>query len=150
MKLKTIVKCAFVGLALSAMPLQAQNKVNDSTKFFSLSRLTVGGYGEAVYTRNFYSDNMFRYSHAERYKDAKGHGRIDLPHVVINLGYDFGKGWSMGSEIEFEHGGSEVAVEIEAEETGEFEHEIERGGEVALEQFWIQKTFGIPAEENQQ
>jgi hypothetical protein len=48
----------------------------------------------------------------------------------------------MGSEIEFEHGGSEVAVEIEAEETGEFEHEIERGGEVALEQFWIQKSFG--------
>ena len=48
----------------------------------------------------------------------------------------------MGSEIEFEHGGNEVAVEIEAEETGEFEHEIERGGEVALEQFWIQKSFG--------
>ena len=54
--------------------------------------------------------------------DYKGHGRVDLPHVVINLGYDFGKGWSMGTEIEFEHGGSEVAVEIEAEETGEFEH----------------------------
>ena len=64
MKLKTIAKCTFLGLALSVMPLQAQNKVNDSTKFFSLSRLTVGGYGEAVYTRNFYSDNMFRYSHA--------------------------------------------------------------------------------------
>lgn len=105
------------------------------------SRLTVGGYGEAVYTRNFYSDNMFRYSHPDRYKDAKGHGRVDLPHVVINIGYDFGHGWTMGSEIEFEHGGNEVAVEMEAEETGEFEHEIERGGEVALEQFWIQKSF---------
>ena len=105
------------------------------------SRLTIGGYGEAVYTRNFYSDNMFRYSHPDRYKDAKGHGRIDLPHVVIMLGYDFGHGWTMGSEIEFEHGGNEVAVEMEAEETGEFEHEIERGGEVALEQFWIQKSF---------
>ena len=142
MKIKQIVQCAVFGLALSALPLQAQNSTADSTKLFSLSRLTVGGYGEAVYTRNFYSDNMFRYSHAERYKDAKGHGRIDLPHVVINLGYDFGKGWSMGSEIEFEHGGNEVAVEVEAEETGEFEHEIERGGEVALEQFWIQKSFG--------
>ena len=105
------------------------------------SRLTVGGYGEAVYTRNFYSDNMFRFSHPDRYKDAKGHGRVDLPHVVINIGYDFGHGWTMGSEIEFEHGGNEVAVEMEAEETGEFEHEIERGGEVALEQFWIQKSF---------
>ena len=125
MKMKTIAKCAALGLALSVMPLQAQN--ND-TVVEKKSRLTIGGYGEAVYTRNFYSDNMFRYSHAERYKDAKGHGRVDLPHVVVNLGYDFGKGWSMGSEIEFEHGGNEVAVEIEAEETGEFEHEIERGG----------------------
>ena len=105
------------------------------------SRLTIGGYGEAVYTRNLYSDNIFRYSHPNRYKDAKGHGRVDLPHVVIMLGYDFGHGWTMGSEIEFEHGGNEVAVEMEAEETGEFEHEIERGGEVALEQFWIQKSF---------
>ena len=130
MKTKTIAKCALLGLALGAMSLQAQT--ND-TIVEKKSCLTIGGYGEAVYTRNFYSDNMFRYSHAERYKDAKGHGRIDLPHVVINLGYDFGKGWSMGSEIEFEHGGNEVAVEIEAEETGEFEHEIERGGEVAYD-----------------
>ena len=32
-----------------------------------------------------------------------------------------GKGWSVGTEIEFEHGGPEVAVEIEAEEGGEYE-----------------------------
>lgn len=106
-----------------------------------INRLTLGGYGEAVYSRNFYSDNMFRYSHADNYKDSKGHGRVDLPHIVIMIGYDFGKGWSMGSEIEFEHGGTESAVEIEAEETGEFEKEIERGGEVSFEQFWLQKSF---------
>ena len=150
---------AIIGLLLALpLPMQAQNpstvsrpknkkievlKNGDVEKTEEKTpRLTVGGYGEAVYTRNFYSDNMFRYSHAERYKNAKGHGRVDLPHVVISIGYDFGKGWSMGGELEFEHGGSEVAVEIEAEETGEFEHEIERGGEVALEQFWIQKSFG--------
>lgn len=101
----------------------------------------MGGYGEAVYTRNFYSDNMYRYSKADSYKDSDGHGRVDLPHVVIMIGYDFGKGWSMGSEIEFEHGGTESAIEVEDEEAGEFEKEIERGGEVALEQFWIQKSF---------
>ncbi len=105
------------------------------------SRLQLGGYGEAVMTRNFYSDNVFRYSHADKYKDAHSHGQFDLPHVVIMLNYNFGKGWSMGSEIEFEHGGTESAVEMEAEEVGEFEKEIERGGEVALEQFWIQKSF---------
>lgn len=104
------------------------------------SRLTVGGYGEAVYIRNFYSDNVFRYTKAEKYKDDPGFGRVDLPHAVIMLGYDFGHGWSVGTEIEFEHGGIEAATEKETEETGEFEQEIERGGEVALEQFWVQKS----------
>ena len=138
MKLKTIATSALLGLVMSTGGLFAQDSISPKPQ----PRLTIGGYGEAVYTRTFYSDNMYRYSHAASYKDAQGHGRLDLPHVVINLGYDFGKGWTMGSEIEFEHGGNEVAVEIEAEETGEFEHEIERGSEVALEQFWIQKSFG--------
>ena len=57
------------------------------------------------------------------------------------LGYDFGKGWKLGMEIEFEHGGVEAAVERENGEAGEFEKEIERGGEVALEQFWVEKSF---------
>ena len=104
------------------------------------SRFTIGGYGEAVYSRNFYSDNYLRYDSPQDYKDDK-HGRFDLPHVVLMLGYDFGKGWSMGMEIEFEHGGTESTVEIEEHEGGEYETEVERGGEVALEQFWIQKSF---------
>ena len=106
-----------------------------------LNRLVIGGYGEAVMTYNMYSDNFGIYSKPENYRDAKGHGRFDLPHVVIMLGYDFGRGWTLGTEIEFEHGGTEAAVERENEEAGEFEKEIERGGEVALEQFWIQKSF---------
>lgn len=113
----------------------------DTTEAKKASRLTVGGYGEAVYSRHFYSDNVFRYSKAEKYKDAPGYGRVDLPHAVIMLGYDFGHGWTVGTEIEFEHGGIEAAVEKETEETGEFEQEQERGGEVALEQFWVQKSF---------
>ena len=112
----------------------------DSTAAKS-SRLTVGGYGESVVSRHFYSDNVFRYTHADRYSNAPGYTRVDIPHAVIMLGYDFGHGWTMGTEIEFEHGGVEAAVEKETEETGEFEQEVERGGEVALEQFWLQKSF---------
>lgn len=140
-KMKHFIGKSTCSLLLFGMTFQVLAQGNDSVPARK-SRLTLGGYGEAVYTRNFYSDNMFRYSHSEQYKESKGHGRVDLPHVVIMIGYDFGKGWSMGSEIEFEHGGVESAIEIEAEETGEFEKEIERGGEVALEQFWIQKSFG--------
>ena len=106
-----------------------------------LDRLTLGGYGEAVYTWNMYSDNFGIYSSPETYRNVKGHGRFDLPHVVVMLGYDFGRGWTLGMEIEFEHGGVEAYVERENEGAGDLEKEIERGGEVALEQFLIQKTF---------
>lgn len=106
-----------------------------------LSRLTLGGYGEIAMTRNFYSDNINRYSHPNDYKNTKSHGRFDVPHVTFMVGYDFGKGWRMNAEVEFEHGGTETAVELEAEEAGEYEKEIERGGEVDLEQFWIEKTI---------
>lgn len=113
--------------------VKAQSKVS------AWDRLHVGGYGEVAFSRNFYSDNYLRYSEPGKYKGS--HGRFDVPHVVVYLGYDFGKGWSMSSEIEFEHGGTESAIEIETEEAGEYESEIERGGEVALEQFYIQKEF---------
>ncbi|MDR1257903.1 MAG: hypothetical protein LBK65_01295 [Tannerellaceae bacterium] len=104
------------------------------------SALTIGGYGEAVAQRMFYSDNVERYKYPAINKDAT-HGRFDLPHVVFYLSYDFGHGWKVSTEVEFEHGGAGSTVEIENEETGEYETEVEKGGEVALEQFWIEKTF---------
>lgn len=104
------------------------------------ARFTIGGYGEATYSYNMFSDAWNRYKTPENFK-GDSHSRVDLPHVVIYMGYDFGKGWSMGTEIEFEHGGVETAVEMEDDEGGEYETEVERGGEVALEQFWLQKSF---------
>ena len=104
-------------------------------------RLSIGGYGESVFSRNYYSDHVSRYSQPEEHKNDPSHGRFDIPHAVIYLGYDFGKGWSFGTEIEFEHGGNGIAYEKEDEEGGEWEQETEKGGEVELEQFWIQKSF---------
>lgn len=136
-------------LIIAAATAQAQGETAiisiDTTrvnKFVNaLSRLSLGGYGEAVMTRNFYSQSFNRYNAPERYKNDGSHGRFDLPHVTISLGFDFGKGWTLGSELEFEHGGTETAVEIEAEEAGEYEAETEKGGEVALEQLWLNKAF---------
>lgn len=103
-------------------------------------QLTIGGYGEATYRRNFYSSNPGRYKQPAQYKGQQ-FGEFDLPHVCFYIGYDFGKGWSLGSEIEFEHGGTEAAMEVEGDEGIEYETEVERGGEVALEQLWIQKKW---------
>ena len=118
-----------------------ENKSPEEVKPRRRGRFTIGGYGEITAKHCFYSNNYLRYGkNPEKYANDH-YGEFDLPHVVINLGYDFGKGWSMGTEIEFEHGGTESAVEIEEEEGGEYESEIERGGEVALEQFWLQKEI---------
>lgn len=104
-------------------------------------RFSIGGYGEVALSRNYYSDNVYRYRSPEDYADDPSHGRFDIPHVALSLSYDLGKGWLVSTEIEFEHGGTGSAVEKEWEEGGEWEGETEKGGEVELEQFWVQKTF---------
>lgn len=124
----------------------AQESAGDSVmSHVKGNRLSVGGYGEIVYSRNFYSDNPFRYAHPAEHKNDPTHGRFDIPHAVIYLGYDFGKGWTMGTEIEFEHGGTGQAYELEDDEFAEWEAETEKGGEVELEQFWLQKSFSQAA-----
>ncbi len=126
------------GIASANAQVAAADSVYQHTKG---NRLSVGGYGEVAYSRNFYSDAGNRYSNASTYKNAPKHGRFDIPHAVIYLGYDFGKGWTLGTEIEFEHGGSGQSIEYEAEEAIEYEQETEKGGEVELEQFWLNKRF---------
>ncbi len=123
--------------------VKAQQNAADSVMNHAKgNRLSVGGYGEVAMSRNFYTDAGKRYSNASAYKNSPHHGRFDIPHAVIYLGYDFGKGWTMGTEIEFEHGGTGQSIEYEAEEAIEYEQETEKGGEVELEQFWLQKSFG--------
>lgn len=135
-------KLLFFMFFVFLLPLASVAQESDTTHVEQRkSRLQIGGYGEVVYTRNFFSDKYLRYTDAANYANDKGHGRFDIPHLVLWLGYDFGKGWSLGTEIEFEHGGTGSAVEIEEEEGGEYESEVERGGEVVLEQFWINKAW---------
>ena len=123
------------------MGSKEEAKAESGKRKVERGKFTIGGYGEVTAKHCFYSNNYLRYGkNPEKYANDH-YGEFDLPHVVIYLGYDFGKGWSVGTEIEFEHGGTESAIEIEEEEGGEYEGEIERGGEVALEQFWLQKAF---------
>lgn len=141
-KIKTAFSACALACCLAAGTAQAQTSASDSVyQHAKGNRLSIGGYGEVALTRNFYSDNVYRYRNPGSYANDPGHGRFDVPHAVIYLSYDFGKGWTMSSEIEFEHGGSGGAVEKEWEEGGEWEQETEKGGEVELEQFWIQKSF---------
>jgi hypothetical protein len=142
---RNLLFCCILAL-LATQHVNAQTHAGDSVMSHARgNRLSVGGYGEVALSRNFYSDHVSRYSQPEQHKDDPSHGKFDLPHVVVYLGYDFGKGWTMGTEIEFEHGGNGLAYEKEDEEGGEWEQEVEKGGEVELEQFWLQKSFSHAA-----
>jgi len=66
---------------------------------------------------------------------------MDLSRFVLAPRYNFGNGWSFASELEIEHGGTGSTVEFDAEEAGEYETEIEKGGEVALEQLYLQYQY---------
>lgn len=116
----------------SALTVSAQTE--------NAGRFRFGAYGEAVAQRMLYSDNVARYAYPARYA-GDSHGRTDLPHVVLYLAYDLGRGWKISSELEYEHGGSGGAYEVEYTEAGEYETEVEKGGEVAIEQFWVEKSW---------
>ena len=140
----------FLTFQFSLFPSLAQVNAGDSVMQHTKgNRLSVGGYGEVAYSREFFSDHVNRYSSPANYKDDPSHGKFDIPHAVIYMGYDFGKGWTLGTEIEFEHTGTGSAIENEADEAAEWELEQEKGGEVELEQLWINKRFSKAAKEQE-
>lgn len=60
---------------------------------------------------------------------------IDLERFVLEPSYRLSPKLMLRAEIEFEHGGTGASVEFDRfEEFGEFEYEIEKGGEILLEQ----------------
>jgi hypothetical protein len=100
-------------------------------------RFRVGGYGEMLFQTFNYGRNSF-YSYGSDYDKR---AEISIPRFVIAMDVKFNDTWTLGSEIEFEYGGAGSAIEYEYNEAGEYEIEIEKGGEVALEQFHITKSF---------
>lgn len=103
---------------------------DDSTRHAKLDKLwkvlqhvKVGGYGAI----NYY---VFNWETDTARRDA-----IDLERFVFELKIKFTDKLKLNSEIEFEHGGTGAAVEFDRfEEFGEFEYEIEKGGEILIEQ----------------
>ena len=90
---KSIV-CLLIGALSGSLPASAQVNAADSVMNHAKgNRLSLGGYGEVAYSRHFYSDNQYRYKKPNLYKNDPSNGRFDIPHAVIYLGYDFGKGW---------------------------------------------------------
>lgn len=109
----------------------------DSTKF-DWSNFTLKGYGVV----NYYNYNWDT--------DTTKRNDFDAERLNLYLGYHFTENIIFKSEIEFEHAGTGVTKEFDKfEEFGEFETEVEAGGEVKIEQinilFKIRPWFNVRA-----
>ena len=102
-------------------------------------RFRLGGYGEMVSAFKDYGMNRF-YGHPEG-SPKESRATISIPRFVLALDYKFSPRWVLGAEIEFESGGTGTAVELERAENGEYETELEKGGEVAIEQFHLTRLI---------
>ncbi len=99
----------------------------------------IGGYGEAVAAFKDYGTNRFNGSPKGNTKTDRN--TISIPRFILAMDYKFNEKWILGAEIEFESGGTGSAVELEATENGEYETEVEKGGEVVIEQFHLTRLI---------
>ncbi len=125
------VKAFAIILALSSFSAMAQ----EGEEF---QKFRVGGYGEVL--ASFMGYGTSRFNGTANGNTYENRNRISIPRFVVAGDYRFNKHWNIGAEIEFEAGGVGMETEIEASENGEYETEIEKGGEVALEQFHLTYT----------
>lgn len=129
-----------------ATPLMAQETTSEqsaaeqSAEIYAngYDKFRFGGYGEALV--NFMDYGINRYTRPEGNEKAHRNS-ISIPRFVLAFDYKFNSKWILGAEIEFEAGGTGSAYELENTENGEYEAEVEKGGEVALEQFHITRLI---------
>ena len=127
--LGAIVMLVFVLVGSSLAAQTAPGK--DSISYNSgLKNLTLNGYG------------AFNYYNFDWQTDSTKRNAIDNERFILELGYAWTSKIRLNTEIEFEHGGTGATVEFDKfEEFGEFEYEIDKGGEVLLEQMNLELTL---------
>lgn len=110
----------------------------DSPRASGLDSLKIGGYGSLVYSHFDYGPDQ---KSGENGSPPDSRAIVDLRRFILELECAFPSEFELEVEIEFEHGGTGGALELEYEEFGEFETEIEKGGEVVFEQLHLTRRF---------
>ena len=126
-------------LMVCATQVNAQQNKDSIAEYMSFDKYRIGGYGEMVASFKDYGSNRF-YGNSEG-NPKHNRNTINIPRFVIAGDYKFNSKWILGAEIEFESGGVGTAYELENTENGEYETEVEKGGEVAIEQFHITRLI---------
>ena len=144
--MRTLTSLLAIGLLASAFDaVYAQegkeNPVERAEEIYAggYDRFRFGGYGEVLAKFMDYGNNRFTGTEYGNTKERRN--SISIPRFVLAFDYKFNSKWILGAEIEFEAGGTGAAYEIENTENGEYEMEVEKGGEVALEQFHVTRLI---------
>jgi opacity protein-like surface antigen len=104
-----------------------QEMKNENLAVFNWGRWDLNGYGVVNYYNYDYDTDV-------NIKD-----KLDFERLNMYLGYKFNNNIRFQSEIEFEHGGTGTTMELDTqEEFGEYEAEVEAGGEIRVEQAYIE------------
>ncbi len=121
-------------LALAASPgARADGRASPG-----LFRWQLGGYGELGGAFYDFGADQSRDGGARRDRRVE----LDATRLALELEAIAPHDLEIEAELEIEHGGTGAAREIEYDEFGEFETEVEKGGEVQLEEFAVKKTWG--------
>ena len=87
---------------------------------------------------NFKTYGVINYYGFDWDTDTEKRNEFDTERFNTYIYYDFNKHIQFKAEIEFEHGGTGVTMELDKlEEFGEFETEVEAGGDVKIDQINI-------------
>ncbi|WP_163868383.1 hypothetical protein [Myxococcus eversor] len=99
----------------------------------------VTAYGELQFAYFNYGLNQNRVGGAQRDSRIE----FDTNRFVIEVkGGLPDYGLEAEVEVEFEHGGTGSAMELEYEEFGEFDQELDKGGEILVEEMFLSKKLG--------
>lgn len=125
MKIKSYLFVLIILLGFTSLSFAQEHKKKEGHPL-SLEHFRLNGYGSLNYYNYDWETDPSR-------RDA-----IDAERFVLYPGYVYNDKFQVKAEIEFEHGGTGVTKEFDRfEEFGEFETEVENGGEVNLEQLHI-------------
>ncbi len=129
--LKTVIKDELRKELKEEDSIHNSYSIEQKSRLFKWSNFSVKGYGVV----NYYNYGRFD-------TDPGIRDKMDAERLNIYVDYHFSENLSLHTEVEFEHGGSGSTMELDVqEEFGEFEQEIEAGGEVKLEQLHIDYRF---------
>jgi len=102
------------------------------------SKLKFSGYGDLVFSYHDYGADPKASSRGSK-KDKRL--VFDTKRFVLELEQNLTRGFRFEAELEVEHGGTGSALELEYEEAGEYEIEVEKGGEVQFEKLFVEKQY---------